>query len=398
MTIHDMHIGLDLILQRINSNVFNKILPEEKDWYINVTTQELIRAVLLDEKNTVFNIITYADIRKYYEALQYYIRSVELSVNSNPGYNYVYGDFPVNIPMGKVTSGVLYKDIPYKVLVGGETDLTVAAGSQPTGSGSVFTCNPANLTGGGTLVVGETYRIINAAGTSLSAYGAPSDAPGTVFVCTAAAAPLAAVTSIIIERLTVKPTWAGATELTPISNFGYFNYLSSRSSVRYGQSIAAGNLKPGKKYYVYVPGDTDLSTVGGKEINDVGFIFTCTSAADITWEGGTVLYEVIDTNNRIVKAQDVYNFLAHSFGTTVSSPVAIIADNKIKVFHDYKFDVNRVYLDYIKEPVSVSKENNINSDLPVSLHAYIVDLTAKYILQTMANGVAGYQNTGENRQ
>ncbi len=397
MTIHEMHIGLDLILQRINSNVFNKILPEEKDWYINVTTQELVRAVLLDEKNTVFNIITYADIRKYYEALQYYIRSSELSVNANPGHNYVYGDFPVNIPMGKITSGVLHKDIPYKVLVIGDTDLSAAAPGQTIESGATFVCKPANLSGGATLVVGETYRIINAAGTSFASYGAPSDFPGTVFVCTATA-PLAAVTSIILERLTILPTWAGS-ELSPVSNFGYFNYLSSRSSVRYGQSISSGSLTPGKKYYVYVPGTTDFSDVGGQEINSKGYIFTCTSAATpIVWRDNTVLYEVLDANNRIIKAQDVYNFLAYSFGTTVSSPVVIIADNKIKVYHDYKFDVNRVYLDYIKEPVSVSKENSINSDLPVSLHAYIVDLTAKYILQTMANGVAGYQNTGENRQ
>jgi len=398
MTINEMHIGLDLILQRLNSNVFNKILPEEKDWYINTTTQELIRAALLDEKNTVFNIITYADIRKYYEALQYYIRSVELSVNANPGYNYVYGDLPINIPMAKVTSGVLYKDIPYKVLVEGGTDLGDAAEEQVATSGSIFRCSPSNLTGGDQLVVGETYRIINSAGEDMTIFGAPSSSPGTVFKCTTSAAAMSANTSIIIERLTVKPSWDGNTELTPTSNYGYFNYLSSRSSVRYGQSIASGNLKVGKKYYVYIDGDTDLTSVGGRVINDVGYIFTCISSADITWEGGTVLYEVIDTTNRIVKAQDVYNFLDHSFGTTVSSPIAIIADNKVKVFHNYKFDINRVYLDYIKEPVSVSKENNIDSDLPVSLHGYIVDLTAKYILQTMANGVNGYQQDGTTRQ
>jgi hypothetical protein len=86
-----------------------------------------------------------------------------------------------------------------------------------------------------------------------------------------------------------------------------------------------------------------------------------------------------------LKIEDVYNILDHSFGTTNSSPVAIIADNKIKVYHDRKFEVLRIYLDYIKEPVTVNLENSIDSDLPISLHSTLVNLTADYIQQKMQN-------------
>jgi phosphotransferase system IIA component len=41
MDIHEMHIGLDLLTQRLNSNVFNRILPEEKDWFLNATIQRV---------------------------------------------------------------------------------------------------------------------------------------------------------------------------------------------------------------------------------------------------------------------------------------------------------------------------------------------------------------------
>ena len=382
MDIKTMHIGLDLVGQSINSNVFGRMLPEEKDWYLNKTIRELVRGILLDEKNTVISLISYGDIRYYYEVLQYYIRKVELSVNKNTGYNHVYGDFPTNIPMGVIKSGLLYKGIPYKILVQGGTLLTRAGYT----SGNSFVCNPVNLDGDGTMIIGETYRIINAASVDFTTKGAKSNEPGTIFVCSTGGVIDANNESVELEVLTVSLTWDGNTELTPTSNFGYFNYVSSDSYVRYGQSISSGKLIPGRKYIVHIPGTTDFTSVGGKAENDSGFIFTCNADATLTWNG-SVLYEVIEVTNRIVKMQDVNNFLEHSFGTTVSSPISSISENKINVYHNFKFDIYRVYLTYIKEPVAVSRENNIDSDLPVSLHDLVIDLTARYI-----NAVKGGSN------
>jgi len=401
MTIKEMHIGLDLILQRINSNVYGRILPEEKDWFLNKVTKDLVRGVLLDEKNTVMSIIAYGDIRGYYETLQYYIRTVELSVNQNKGKKFVYGDFPVNIPMGVIKSGVLYKGIPYKILVTGTTDFTDAGYS----TGNSFVCNPDNLIGGDSIVVGETYRIINAAGVDFITFGAKANDPGTVFTATTGG--VIATTggvnttntnvSVEVERITFKPTWAGSTEITPTSNFGYFNYVESSAIVRYGQSISSGSLTIGKQYIVYTAGTTDLSSVGGKVINDKGFIFTCTADSTIAWDD-TVLYEVLEAGTRLVKAQDINNFLTHSFGTTVSSPVATINDNKVNVYHDFHFDISRVYLTYVKEPVSVSMENNIDSDLPVSLHSMLVDATAEFINQAKGQAIQNDRGVTDNRQ
>lgn len=394
MTIKEMHIGLDLALQKLNSNVFNKLLKEEKDYFLNITTQQLIRAALLDEKNTVFNIVTYSDIRAYYEALQYYIRKVELNVNFNEGYPYVYGNLPMNIKMGKMSSGILYKGISYKVITPGSPaiDFSDVGGSSSSTAGEIFECNPADLGTGDNVYKGETYRIINPSTEDFTTMGASSNLPGTVFIANTNDT-IAGDTSTVLERLSYIPDWASSTgaEITPTSNFGYYNYLSSRSAVRYGQAISSGTLTKGKQYYVHVSGTTDLSSVGGKVVNSIGFIFTCTSDTIITWAGGTVLYEVIQPVNRIVKYQDIYNFLDHSYGTTSSSPLATIASNRIEVYHNYQFDVNRIYLDYIKEPVSVNFENSIDSDLPVSLHNVLVDTTAKYIQSTMQSNAAAQQ-------
>ncbi len=406
MTIKEMHIGLDLILQKSDSNIFKRLLREEKDLFFNVVTSQIIRASLLDERNTVYNIVSYGNIRSYYEALQYYIREVELTIHANLGKPYIYGELPSNISTNVLSSGVLHKGIPYKVLTPGEPELNLAEAGGPISAqaGDIFTCNPSFIGITGTMYVGETYRILNAANYDFTTNGASSNTPGTVFVCTTPGVisgdlggePAALEMSegstlgldvqgpVLVERLTVLPNWGGSegAQLVPTSNFGYFNYLSSKSSVKYGQAISSGKLEIGKKYFVQNSGTTDLTAVGGRSVNDPGFIFTCVTDDDITWAGGTVLYEVLDAPNRIVKYQDIQNFLDHSYGTTTSSPISSISGNKLNVYHNHKFRIYRLTLDYVKEPITVSLENNVSSDLPVSMHEVLVDTTAKYILST----------------
>lgn len=401
MTIHEMHIGLDLILQRINSNVFNKLLKEEKDWFINVTTQELVRAVLLEENNTVFNIVAYTDIRKYYEALQYYIRSTELSVNTNSGERFSYGDFPMNVTMGNVSSGGLYRDIYYKIITLGDASSNLGnygTGANPN-TGDIFLCSPSVIYTNSNFdyIKGEIYRIENAGGINAVSFGASSNIPGTVFTCTSSGTTTGGANSAaLFTKLYGIPTWSGGTVLTPISNYGYFNYLSSRTAVKYGQSISSYPLVVGKKYIVTAKSSTcNFYPNGGNYNCDVGFIFRCTAATPLgAWPTSAILYEVTEPQNRIVKAQDIYNILDYSFGTTNSSPIAILSDNKVKVYHDRKFEALRIYLDYIKEPITVSKENNVSSDLPVSLHSTLVNLTADYINRAMGS----VQQPTENRQ
>lgn len=383
MNIQQMHIGLDLALQRANSNIFGKLQKEEKDYFLNVTTKELIRAAILKEQNTVFNIVTYADILKYYETLQFYIVDTELTLNENLGYKYVFGVLPTPIVMAAVTSGILYKNITYKVVVAGTTNLTnVGYKSTPVVS-ETFVCLPTDLTSGGTVKIGETYKVIEPGSSTPVSYGAVNNLPGTVFTATAGGT-LPTDVNVRYERLTFLPTWAGSTSLIPITNYGYFAYLSSQSLITTGQPITTGTLTKGKKYIVSVAGTTNLSGVGGSTLNTVGKIFTCTSSAAITWAGGTILYEIASNNNRLVKYQDVENFLEQSYGSVSSSPIATIAANKLQVYHDFKFNISGIKLSYIKEPIDVNRDQNIDSDLPVSMHPFLVDTTAKYIMQWYA--------------
>lgn len=44
MTIQEMHIALDLYVNKVAANVLDDFLPEEKDFYLNQATQEYIKA------------------------------------------------------------------------------------------------------------------------------------------------------------------------------------------------------------------------------------------------------------------------------------------------------------------------------------------------------------------
>lgn len=379
-----MHIGIDLGVQRLNSNVFGKLLNEEKDYFINTVTQEFVKLALTDEKNTIYTPSTYADIREYYERLQIYIKSIQLGLVDELGYGYVYGALPSSITIEPITSGVIYQGITYKVTIAGTTDLSAFGYLATPILGDTFECDITTSTGVMTIVSGEKYRIINAHGAVLTTYGAKDNLPGTEFTATSGGTS-GGGTSTTIQNLSDTPTWTGTT-LTPINDIGYYMNIATRSSVTSGSPITEGSITKGKKYIVTTVGTTaDLDTYGGVVAPDINYIFICDTTGTPTWAGGTVLYEIDDNANRLVKMQDVEDFLQNSFGSTKSSPISVFAGNKLRVYHDNKFDVKRLFLDYIRKPIEVSLENSINSDLPESTHSFLVDLVVEKIAALSGN-------------
>ena len=386
MTIKEMHIGIDLGVQRLNSNVFGKLLPEEKDYFINITTQEFVKLALTNERNTLFTPQTYADIRKYYEVLQSYILTRQLGLVEELGSGYVYGKLPSGITISALVSGLLYHGVSYKVIVAGGTDLSNYGYLASPVEGDTFECNITTQTGGNiTLVTGESYRIVNAANGDFTSYGAANNNPGTEFTATSSTS-VTGTASTVVQNLSKTPSWDSTTKLIPISDVGYYMNIATRSSIAYGNPITSGALTKGKKYIVKVKGTTsDLDTYGGVAAPDVNYIFTCSTTGTPTWAGGTELYEIKDVGNRLIKAQDVDDFLANSFGSTINSPISIFANNRLRVYTDNKFNVERLFLDYIRKPISVSLSDSIDSDLPESAQPFLISLVIEKIAALSGN-------------
>ena len=62
MTVEQLHIGLDLHLQQINSNLNDNVSPEAKDYYLNQVTKMMLRSAIRklaadDSPNSSYNSI-----------------------------------------------------------------------------------------------------------------------------------------------------------------------------------------------------------------------------------------------------------------------------------------------------------------------------------------------------
>jgi len=89
---------------------------------------------------------------------------------------------------------------------------------------------------------------------------------------------------------------------------------------------------------------------------------------------------------RIVEYDKVYEMLKNPFMTTFNtSPLAVIGDDKIKVFRDEKFILEGVELNYIKKPQEISLSLSKDCELAEHTHQEIVDLTIKHILEVIVS-------------
>lgn len=384
MTIAEMHINLDIGLNRANSNLYGNLLDEEKDAILNRTIRQLVLAVLNNEKNTVYNLLSYEDIRKYYSVLQSLIKTKELGLVIDSSKNYVLGELPFSVPVSSVITGddLIYKDIKYKFLAvhgtyGGFLS-NYGAMSSPA-VGDEFTCSIDNEGGSSiSIVKGERYSILNKG--DVSSFSAGEN--GIWYRSTWKAIESTTATgwseNPTLEHLSDNPSWDDTTKIIPVNSNGYFAYISSKSLVDSGNEINSGTLTEGKKYRVVTKGSTDLSGVGGYTVTAKDTIFTCTSNSAISWDGTTQVIEQKEVSNRLVKQQDVDNFLQHSFGTAKSSPICTIADNGVRVYYTDDYSVNGIILEYIRKPNTVSKEDSVDCDLDESVHDVIVDLAVAY--------------------
>lgn len=390
MTIKELHVGIDLGVQRLDSNIFGNIQSPEKDYYINIVIGQLMRAVVLDEKNAVFSLLTYSDIGEFYEACQAHIVRRTLPLEEMLGQGYIRCKLPQTNISGNVISGNLVSGTYYEVSSIGNTDLTKFGYDLPVKAiGDVFKCviDDYKYSYDIILVNNGLYKIVNSGGFDFEGtFGAPSNDIGTIFrVSDPNPTRIYNNSSIHLEVLEENPGWSSSnvTALKILSTEDYYLYIKSDSYTEHGGSIGAGILHKGIRYKVITPSiggpNTNLRHFGGYENNDKGTIFVCTKTDSPNWINGTTLKQVKAQPNRLLKEQDITNARTNSFGTVITSPIVTIRDYGLDVFHDDKFEVDEVQLSYIRKPAKVSLSEDIDTDLPESIHGKLVGLIVAYI-------------------
>lgn len=89
---------------------------------------------------------------------------------------------------------------------------------------------------------------------------------------------------------------------------------------------------------------------------------------------------------RIIRGTAVGVLLKSAFARTKwDSPVTVVHNNSVQVYHDNKFIVNNLSLDYIRKPRLVNLSLGYSCDLPELVHQKICDMTVEYIKQAIGD-------------
>lgn len=406
MTIDEMHIGIDLGIQQLNSNINRSIFKEEKDYILNKVIIDFVYSIFTNEETSVSKYISYGDIKRYTNALQKHIHSISLPV-TNKG-TYVECDLPKGNSTKELDNeGFLIDGVSYKIIDKGSINLSNFGYEINAGitNGDIFDCNISNIIsiiGNLELKIG-TYKIINAGSYDFvgnSSLLVKSNEPNTVFKVFENETLTFTDTNTILKPLRLSPIWESA-KLKPINDLKYY-LLNSSSSIVTKKTISYGNLTLNNIYRVEQLGDIpiDLSMVGGIKVPTIGYIFTCTSNSSISgidwesgsngvseveldWGNGNALSHIVPAVNRLVLIKDVDSYLQNTYGNIKSSPISTILNNKLRAYTNNKFKIHYIDLVYVIKPISVSKELGIDCDLPEYLHSFIVDIAVKQLASIM---------------
>lgn len=392
MTRDEMHIGVDQILQKTNSEVFGDIKSEAMDFFINTVIAEFIRAKVDDYKNTVKRDETFIDNRSFYNDIYTLIAEETLNVTTYDN-NSIYANIPES---DSISSGVLTAGRTYRV-VSGTTNLSLCGGASSPSIGYLFTCYFGHISNAGgaiTLRVGCQYKITaNVGGVDLSSAGASSSTVNTIFTCTHettfAENPTKYCTLLVMSHYPNMTTggW-GTCVLVDITNGSYYLYLSSYSNIDTNTQISSGSIVKGNIYKVSVAGTTNLYAYGGDTVPVLNDLFLCTVSGTPSWDGTTVLTLTKYVQNDLRAIQEVQAIRQSFFGKQIENPLCTIMGNRLYVYYNYETTINNIKIQYIKTPASVS--STVDCNLPFSVHPKIVQLTAKFI-----SGVRGNVNYSE---
>jgi hypothetical protein len=321
MTWQEMHIGFDLGLQFLNSNLFNKIEGPGKDFLLNHVINTMINEEIDNNRRREFNLESYSNIR-----------------NS-----------------ASVLSTILKIDTPTKVAGDDIYDYVVLP--------KVITSVSS-----GPLTLGKEYKVTTVGTTNLSAYGSTNPLVlNDIFTCTFAGT----------------PAWSGGTTLTPTVDDSVYAFISSFSNVDYGQAFGAGPLVEGVKYRVVTGGTIfGLNRFGASsDTVNVNDIFLSSTGGSPAWSDSRVtLVPTKTVTNKLILGQDINNFLVNPYGTTSNSPTSMLIGGNLNVYHSNRFKINSITIIYVRPIKAINSILNIDCELPKSLHGPIVDATIKHVM------------------
>jgi hypothetical protein len=424
MTNKQLHIGIDLALKVFNPTLLSRLLPQEKDYIFNKVIMDLIHTTAEDVRHSIMNSESYIEISNYYNILEPYLIINTLEYIGQFG-NYNDYILPKYDEVATGTS-MLIAGVQYKVEEVGNLNeqLAVFITEQYAYTGEVIVENDlftiphtsikyrtyATSTAHYVFDVyaGIKYKIIKACSVDFTVFGAANNNAGTIFICDHTDSYEYTFTdeNSLISEMDAELEILGITfvntatppnfKLIAIKNLNIFEHISLNAlvEIRNINRLAASNLIKGKSYKVIHFGRfIDLTTFGSKYENvEEGYIFVATKSGTPIWDssiiGDITVYsegsfiELDSIICRLVKPNDIDAFLDHPYLGVDVNPIYTLNSNKISVYHNNRYNIHGVSLTYVRQPIIMDSDMNVETDMNVSVHPQLVTLAVKEIVAT----------------
>jgi hypothetical protein len=347
MLVQELHIELDLVLKRINSNSFKRILPEEKDWYLNMAALSYVqgrRNIETDVKK-----LGYQETRKRLEDLEFLISNTTLYPKRETD-NVQY----VVLPHDFCASSVELINTSYNC--GGVTKVT-------TNQTEYVAVVPFNTT---TRPVGHyavpRMSLITIAGSTLV---------GSIgqYNATISDIDLRYDAINFLKELSIACKDSTNTSLNKLRVYWE----------KYDNNVYPESL-------IFVTTDVTIATTMqirftyGVSIN-VDYAFSTQLTKPIISSTTTPLVTTTDTG-RLTKSEDIHNLQGFSFGKSKYDDVLCTMKRKcLYLYTDNKFIVNYVDYEYLRKPkiVNINIGKQIDQEFTEQQCHEIIGLAAKLI-------------------
>lgn len=333
MTPKEFHIALDIQCQKLNSNAYSNILPEQKDWLLNESTLRYIKQRINPRSNTKKQ--GFADTIKRYDDLEDLIT-------------------PIDIPLYVDSTKTLFGIMPYNYLHYLSSKTDVAYDCNGLTNSTNISVNAENI----------CIATFNSASSSLfnTFKIERNDGSGFNTILNVASVPYLSAGLPTIEAKFVIINWV-LQEWNRIGNGTFFVKWESHDNL----------YKPNSFIFV----STNMSSTAIRITTDTVDIFNFVIQ---TYNKLNTSLPTIQYVNRIEKTNDYDDLLFHSFGTTrFDSPLGKFQGKRIIINHSEKFIANLLHMEYIRFPRKIDINLNQSSELDPSTDDEIIGMTVQKI-------------------
>lgn len=331
MTAKEFHIALDIQCQKLNSNAYGNIRPEQKDWLLNESIIRFIKQRINPRSNSKKQ--GFADTIKRYDDLETLIT-------------------PITIPLYKFDSKNLFGIKPYNYFHYLTSKTNVA-----------YDCNGLD----NTTIVPTTQRYV-------------------------IAKLLDATTSLYNDFEISLDSGSGFTLKLDVDNYPYLsggiptldakfiiiNWVLEEWNRLYGSTIF---VKWEKYDNIYAPNSFIFVTT---DITDITIRLKTDTITDYSFVNrifDKYNYTITNVNlaiNRIQKTDEFDDMVVHSFGNSkFDSPLGKFESNRIIINHNEKFIANTLEMNYIRFPRKIDINLNQGNELDSSTDDEIISMTTQ---------------------